>query len=97
MNAIRIDVNKEMDGYSFSIMPSIRELIKSLFPGSHPANGIFVAYDTKSNFENQVGKIESYIYPALLGMNNPEELPKKVNQIVFVDTQTGDVMATLKP
>lgn len=96
MNAIRIDVNKQMDGYSFSIMPSIREMIKSLFPCSHPANGIFIAYDIKSDFENQVCKIENYIYPALLGVNNPEELPKKVDKIIFVDTQTKNVMTTLK-
>lgn len=38
MNAIQINVNKQMDGYSFSISPSFRDLIKKLFPRAHPAN-----------------------------------------------------------
>lgn len=86
-----------MDGYSFSITPSIRNLIKSLFPNAHPANGIFVAYDTKSDFELYVGELENYIYPALLGVDNQSELTNKVNEILFVDTQTGNTIATLKP
>ena len=51
MEAIKISVNKQMDGYTFSITPSIRELIKSWFPNAHPANYIFVGFDTKSDFE----------------------------------------------
>ena len=45
MKAIKISVNKQMDGYTFSIAPSARLLIKSWFPDAHPANNIFVAYD----------------------------------------------------
>ncbi len=96
MEAIRIDVNKQMDGYTFSIGPSIRQMIKSWFPNAHPANGIFVAYDTKSDFEGYYGKLESYIYPALLGVDNQTDLNKKVNEILFIDTQTGKVLHTYK-
>ena len=78
-----------MNGYAFSITPSIRDAIKSLFPGAHPANGIFVSYDIKSDFEPQYHKLETYIYPALLGIDNIADLEKKVNEIQFVDTQTG--------
>lgn len=81
-----------MDGYTFSITPSIRQMIKDLFPNAHPANNIFVAYDTKSDFEVYYGKLESYIYPALLGVDNQSDLGKKVNEILFVDTQTGKVL-----
>ncbi len=95
MEAIKINVNKQMDGYSFSITPSIRKLIKSLFPNSHPANGIFISYDTKSDFEMQVGKLENSIYPALLGIDNQAEMTKKINEILFVDTQTGNVITKL--
>lgn len=70
MNAIRINVNKQMDGYSFSITPSIRDFIKKLFPNAHPANNIFVAYDTRSDFEIYYGKLENYIFPALLGVDS---------------------------
>jgi len=51
MEAIRISVNKQMDGYTFSIAPSVIQLIKSWFPDSHPVNNIFVAYETNSDFE----------------------------------------------
>jgi hypothetical protein len=92
MEAIKINVNKQIDGYTFSIAPSLRQLIKSWFPDSHPANNIFVSYDTKSDFEVYRGKLESYIYPALLGMDNKTDLNKKVDEILFVDTQTGDIL-----
>ncbi|MHB1685841.1 MAG: hypothetical protein ACYCVH_00450 [Ignavibacteriaceae bacterium] len=45
METIRINVNKQMDGYTFSIAPSIRQMIKNWFPNSHPANNIFVVQD----------------------------------------------------
>lgn len=96
MEVIRINVNKQMDGYTFSIAPSIRQMIKSWFPDAHPANNIFVAYDVKSDFEHYFDKLEHYIYPALLGVDDEEELQKKVNEIEFVDTQTGRVMHTHK-
>jgi hypothetical protein len=96
MEAIKISVNKQMDGYTFSIAPSIRQLIKSWFPDSHPANNIFVAYDTKSDFELYHGKLGNYIYPALLGVDNQSDLSKKVDEIQFVDTQTGKVLHSYK-
>ncbi len=91
MNAIRINVNKQMDGYSFSITPSIRDIIKKVLPNAHPANNIFVAYDTKSNFENYYGKLEHYIFPALLGVEDEKDL-NKLDEIQFIDTQTGNVL-----
>lgn len=96
MEAIKINVNKQIDGYTFSIAPSLRQLIKSWFPDSHPANNIFVAYDTKSDFEVYYGKLESYIYPALLGVDNRNELNKKINEILFIDTHTGNILHKYK-
>lgn len=80
-----------MDGYSFSITPSIREIIKRLFPNAHPANNIFVGYDTKSDFEVYYGKLEKHIFPALLGIDSKNDL-KKIDEIQFVDTQTGNIL-----
>ena len=96
MNAIRINVNKQMDGYSFSITPSIRDYIRKLFPNAHPANNIFVGYDTKSDFEIYVGRLESYIYPALLGVDNENDL-SKLDEIHFIDTQTGNILHKVTP
>jgi hypothetical protein len=92
MEAITINVNKQMDGYTFSIAPSIRQMIKGWFPDAHPANNIFVAYDTKSNFEAYYGTLESHIYPALLGVDSNTDLRKKVDEILFIDSQTGKVL-----
>jgi len=96
MEAIKINVNKQLDGFNFSIAPSIRELIRSWFPNARPANNIFVRYDTKSDFEHNYSKLELFIYPALLGVENPSDLKRKVKEILFVDTQTGNVLHSLK-
>jgi len=71
-------------------------MIKSWFPNSHPASNIFVAYDTKSDFEVYYGKLESYIYPALLGVENQTELNKKVDEILFIATQTSNILHKYK-
>lgn len=91
MNPIKINVNKQMDGYSFSITPTIRDYIRAIFPSAHPVNNIFVGYDTQSDFEEYVGKLENYIYPALLGIDNDSDL-EKLDEIQFIDTQTGNVV-----
>jgi hypothetical protein len=96
MDAIKINVNKQIDGYSFSITPSIRDLIRKIFPNAHPANNIFVGYDTKSDFEIYVGKLESHIYPALLGVDNQSDLDK-FEEIQFIDTQTGKILYKVTP
>lgn len=85
-----------MDGYSFSITPSIREFIKKLFPNAHPANNIFVGYDTRSDFEIYYGKLENHIFPALLGVDNENDL-RKIDEIQFIDTQTGGVLHKVTP
>jgi len=96
MTSLKINVNKQLDGYSFSIAPSVREFIKKLFPNAHPANNIFVAYDTKSDFDLYYRKLENYIFPALLGFDNHNDL-KKIDEIEFVDTQTGNALHKVIP
>lgn len=96
METIRINVNKQMDGYTFSILPSMRQLIKSMFPNSHPAEVIFVAYDTKSDFNLYYGELEKVIYPVILGISDQSTLNEKVNEIQFFDTQTGNILHTYK-
>jgi len=90
MTAIKINVYKQLDGYNFSLSPSIRDIIKKLFPGSHPANNIFVGYDTKSDFESFNGRLEQYIYPALLDVEK-ERLKEQVETIEFINSETGKI------
>jgi hypothetical protein len=95
MEAVKINVNKQIDGYTFSILPSTRQLIKKWFPNSNPANNIFVAYDTQSNFGIYNGKLENYIYPALFGIENQDDLHNKIDKVLFVDTQTNEILRTI--
>ena len=95
MEVIKIKVNKQIDGYTFSLAPSVRQLKKSLFPDSHPANYIFVGYDIDSGFEIYYHKLEAYIYPALLGVDK-NDLNKKIEEITFIDTRTGVILHQYK-
>jgi hypothetical protein len=87
MKTIKINVSKQRDGYTFWTLPSTRELVKSLSPNSNPANIICVEYDINTDFDFSYG-----IYSALLGINNQSDLVGKVNEIQFINTQTGKVL-----
>ena len=91
MNTVKISVNKQLDGYTFSISPSIRSFIREKFPDARPANNIFVGYDTKSDFEHYVDRLENYIYPVLLGVDSKDDL-KKLGEIQYIDIHTGKIL-----
>ncbi len=96
MNGITINVNKQMDGYSFSTNPTTREYIKRIFPNAHPATNIFVGYDIKSDFETYFNKLENNIYPSLLGVYDKRDL-NELGEISFVDTQTKVLLHKVMP
>jgi hypothetical protein len=96
MEPIKINVNKQNDGYTFVLLPSIRKRIKMLLPRAHPANMIHISYDTKRRFTISAGKLEKQIFPALLGINDPKDL-MKLSEILFVDIQTGSVLYRVAP
>ncbi len=89
-------VNRQKDGYNFVLLPSIREMIRNLIPNAHPANNIFVHYDWGSDFEKNIFRVESYIYPALLGIENQKDM-KSIGKIGFIDTQTKLVVHSIRP
>ena len=89
METIKINVNKTMDGLTFSILPSLRDLIRKTVPGAMPVNSIFVSYDVKSNFEAYFGSLQKHILPALLGMDDEQV---KMQNIQFIDTQTKKIL-----
>lgn len=97
MSAIQINVSRSMNGITYSLTPSIRSLIKRLFPKALPANTIFVAYDVKSDFQKQYGEVSEHIYPALFGVAEGSELKKKIDEVEFVDTATGKVIRSVRP
>jgi len=95
MEAIKVNVSKQMDGYTFCILPSIRNKIKSWNPNFRPAKIISVDYEIKSGFEEYIGKFENWIYPVLLGIDDPKDLKEKVNEIQFVDSQTDKLLHSI--
>lgn len=95
MENLKIYVSKSVDGYGFSLMPSQIRTIKGVFgDNAHPAKQIMVDYDLKSGFEKFYGKLERFILPALIGLDNEEDL-KKLKGINFVDPFTNDIINTL--
>ena len=91
MESIEINVSKQMDGYTFCILPSVRRLIRSLSPDFRPANTIFVSYDTQSEFEYNYS-----IFLALLGINCQNDLANKVDEIKFIESKTGNILHSHK-
>ena len=95
MDTIKINVTKSMEGFIYVILPSMRSFIKSLNPNFRPARKISVKYDTKSDFKEYNGKIANWIYPILLGVDDPNDLKGKVSEITFVNTETDEVMNSI--
>ncbi len=96
MDTIQIGVTPQMDGYTFGLMPSARTYVKRLLPHARPVNTIFVAYDTKSDFEWYLGTLEKWILPALLGIGKSADL-NYLPVVEFIDTQTGQVLQQITP
>lgn len=93
METIKVNVNKTMDGLTFSLLPSLRDLIRKNVPGAMPVNSIFVSYDVKSNFDAYFENLQKHILPALLGMDS-EQI--KNQNVEFIDTQTKRILYSNK-
>ncbi len=96
MEPILINVNKSMDGFTFSLLPAVRAAIKNRFPNAHPANLLHVNYDVQGNWAQHLERLERFIYPALLGIEKVEDADA-LGEISFVDTGTGNTLLKLRP
>ena len=92
---VNIDVNKQPDGYTFVISPSEKKFIKDTIPNATPASLLFVDYDTTQSFATLSGKLEHYIFPALLGIE--EEQIDLIDKIVFRDIFTNEILYQFNP
>ena len=95
MEPIVINVNKSMDGFTFSLLPAVRAAVKARFPHAHPANLLHVNYNVQDNWAQHLERLERFIYPALLGVDKVEEA-HALGEIRFVDTGTGNVLLKLR-
>jgi hypothetical protein len=83
MEKIKIYYGVQGNGMTFNLMPSMRENLQKSFAKSQPPIRIFVEYDMRSNFAEYHAQLENYIFPALVGFYNEEDL-KKIRLVEFI-------------
>jgi hypothetical protein len=83
MEKIKIYYGVQGNGFTFELALRDYRTIKSNYPNAQPSQAIFVEYDMKSNFERAHGHLEKYIFPALVGFYNEEDL-KKIRLVEFI-------------
>ena len=95
MEKLQIYYGVQGDGMTFNLMPSDYRAIKKMFPDSQPPKSIFVVYDWRVDFANYHAHLEKYIFPALMGFMNEEDL-KQFKTIEFVKTPEEQVTYTIE-
>ena len=95
MEKIQIEYGVQGDGMTFGLRMSDARSIKKMFPDSQPPDSIFVIYDWRVDFANYHGNLEKYIFPALMGLKNDDDL-KQFKTIEFVKTPEEVVTYTIE-
>ena len=95
MEKLQIYYGVQGDGMTFGFMPSTYRAIKKMFPDAQPPESIFVVYDWRVDFANYHGNLEKYIFPALMGLKNDDDL-KQFKTIEFVKTPEEVVTYTIE-
>ncbi len=94
MENLTIYVSQSNEGFAFVLLPTQRKTLKEYFGEvANPAKRILVNYDFKSGFEKFYMPLEKYILPALLGLENIEDL-KKIKTYSFIDSHTKNLIDT---
>ena len=68
---------------------------KERFPDAKPPKSIFVTYDWRTDFANYHANLEKYIFPALMGFVNDQDL-KQFKKVEFVKMPEGRVTYTIE-
>jgi hypothetical protein len=95
MEKIQIRYGIQGNGMTFRLSLDHYKMIQKMYPKAQPAKGIFVEYDIKSDFVQHHAHLEKYIFPALLGFPQEEEL-QKIKKIEFVKTPELIVTYTIE-
>ncbi len=80
-----INVNKQMGGYTFGLIPESKWAIEEVY-GVTTSPNIFVAYDVKTNFKQYHAAISKHIIPFMLGLDS-EQLSKVTARLINVQTK----------
>lgn len=94
MDKVQIKVTKQMDGYNFGLDPLEKRAIFNEFPKAKPLAPIFVAFDRNGNIEFLFERVSRFIFPALIGIDEQNEL-QKIKQLEFVEAATKKVLKTM--
>jgi len=92
---VTIDVNRQPDGYTFVLGLSEKRNLKVVIPNATPASRLYIDYDTKEDFATLYGKLEHYIFPALLGIE--EDQIDLIDKIIFRDIFTNKILYQFSP
>ena len=95
MEKIQIEYGVQGDGMTFGLRMSDARIIKKMFPDSQPPDSIFVIYDWRVDFANYHANLEKYIFPALMGLKNDDDL-KQFKTIEFVRMPEQQVTYTIE-
>lgn len=95
MEKIKILYGIQGNGMTFGLDLKFYFWLKEHYPNAQPARRIFVEFDMKSNFADYHANLENYIFPALMGLPNSEDL-KKIKKIEFVKTPEMKVTYTIE-
>ena len=87
---LKVIVSQDLDGYTFSLTPSSKEIILSKFKDARPVRNVSVGHDVKQSFEMMYGKIEKYILPALTDLS--EGQLEQIGEIQLIDPSTNEVI-----
>lgn len=95
MEKLQIYYGVQGDGMTFGLLPSTTRRLKEMFPDAQPPESIFVVYDWRIDFVKYHANLEKYIFPALMGLKNDDDL-KRFKIIEFVKTPEERVTYTIE-
>ena len=95
MDKIQIYYGVQGNGMTFMLDLSDYQAIKKMFPKAQPPKSIFVTYDMKTNFERYHANLEKYVFPALMGFIDDNDLGK-IKKVEFVKMPEERVTYTIE-
>jgi hypothetical protein len=96
MDTLKIEVNKQMDGFVFGLDPRVQQELSIAFPLLKPLKSIFVSYDTKSDWTNLYSRLQKHIFPALVGLDDAAEWHGKIKEVRFIEAVTNRPIHTFE-
>jgi hypothetical protein len=95
MEKLQILYGVQGDGMTFTLGWDDFHSLKDRFPDAKPPRSIFVTYDWRSDFANYHAHLEKYIFPALMGFMDENDL-QQFKKIEFVKMPEKRVTYTIE-